>query len=36
MNLGDGVKFWGYVGINADPLYVEIRNFVQCRMLVNI
>jgi hypothetical protein len=25
----DGAKFWGYVGINAEPLCVEFCNFVQ-------
>jgi hypothetical protein len=28
----DGVKFWGYVGINAEPLCVELCNFVQCHI----
>jgi hypothetical protein len=31
----DGAKFWGYVGINAEPLYVEFCNFVQCHIFVN-
>jgi hypothetical protein len=32
---GDGVKFLGYVGINAEPLCVEFCNFVQCHIFVN-
>jgi hypothetical protein len=32
---GDGVKFWGYVVINAEPLCVEFCNFVQCHIFVN-
>jgi hypothetical protein len=32
---GDGAKFWGYVGINAEPLCVELCNFVQCHIFVN-
>jgi hypothetical protein len=32
---GDGAKFWGYVGINAEPLFVEFCNFVQCHIFVN-
>jgi hypothetical protein len=31
---GDGAKFWGYVGINAEPLCVEFCNFVQCHIFV--
>jgi hypothetical protein len=31
---GDGTKFWGYVRTNAEPLYVEFCNFVQCHVLV--
>jgi hypothetical protein len=27
-------KFWGYVGKNAELLYVEFCNFVQCHILV--
>jgi hypothetical protein len=34
-NCADGVKFWGYVGTNAEPLCVEFSNFVQCHMAVN-
>jgi hypothetical protein len=26
---GDGVKFWGYVGINIEPLSVELLNNVR-------
>jgi hypothetical protein len=32
---GDGAKFWGYVGINAEPLFVEFCNFVKCHNFVN-
>jgi hypothetical protein len=32
---GDDVKFWGYVGINAEPLCVEFCNFVNCLIFVN-
>jgi hypothetical protein len=32
---GDGANFWGYVGINAEPLCVEFCNFVQCHIFVN-
>jgi hypothetical protein len=32
---GDGEKFWGYVRINAEPLYVEFCNFLQCHIFVN-
>jgi hypothetical protein len=32
---GDGGKFWGYAGINAEPLCVELCNFVQCHAFVN-
>jgi hypothetical protein len=32
---GDGAKFWGYFGINAEPLCVELCNFVQCHIFVN-
>lgn len=28
---GYGAKFWGFVGTNSEPLFVEFRNFVQCR-----
>jgi hypothetical protein len=31
----DGAKFWGYVGINAEPLCIEFCNFVQCHIFVN-
>jgi hypothetical protein len=31
----DGAKFWGYVGINAEPLCVEFYNFVQCHIFVD-
>jgi hypothetical protein len=31
----DGEKFWGYVGINAEPLCIEFCNFVQCHIFVN-
>jgi hypothetical protein len=31
----DGAEFWGYVGINAEPLCVELCNFVQCLTFVN-
>jgi hypothetical protein len=26
---GDYAQFWGYVGTNAEPLCVELSNFVQ-------
>jgi hypothetical protein len=32
---GDGEKFWSYAMINAEPLYVEFSNFVQCHIFVN-
>jgi hypothetical protein len=32
---GDGAKFWGNVGINAEPLRVEFCIFVQCHIFVN-
>jgi hypothetical protein len=32
---GDGSKFWGYVGINAEPLCVELCNFVHWHIFVN-
>jgi hypothetical protein len=32
---GVGAKFWGYVGINAEPLCVELCNFVQYHIFVN-
>jgi hypothetical protein len=32
---GDGAKFWGYVGTNAEPLRIEFCNFVQCHIFVN-
>jgi hypothetical protein len=32
---GDGEKFWGYVGINTEPLSVEFCNFVQCHIFIN-
>jgi hypothetical protein len=32
---GYGAKFWGCVGINAEPLCVEFCNFVQCHIAVN-
>jgi hypothetical protein len=32
---GDDAKFWGYVGANAQPLCVELCNFVQCYIFVN-
>jgi hypothetical protein len=32
---GDGAKFWGYFGINAEPLFVEFCDFVQCYIFVN-
>jgi hypothetical protein len=31
----DGAKFGGNVGINAEPLCVELCYFVQCRIFVN-
>jgi hypothetical protein len=31
---GDGVKFWGYVVINAEQLWVEFCNFVQCHIFL--
>jgi hypothetical protein len=31
---GDGAKFRGYVGINAEPLCAEFFNFVQCHVFV--
>jgi hypothetical protein len=31
---GDGAKVWGYVGTNAEPLCVELRNFVQCHAFI--
>jgi hypothetical protein len=31
----DSAKFWGYVGINAEQLFVELCNFVQCHIFVN-
>jgi hypothetical protein len=31
----DSVKFWGHVGINAEPLCVEFCNFVQGHVFVN-
>jgi hypothetical protein len=30
-----GAKFWGYVVINAEQLFVEFCNFVQCYVFVN-
>jgi hypothetical protein len=30
-----GAKFWGYVGINTEPLCAEFCNFVQCRIFLN-
>jgi hypothetical protein len=41
---GDGAKFWGYVGINAEPLCVEdsnlhthrrenLKSYTLCRIL---
>jgi hypothetical protein len=27
---GNGSKFWGYVGTNAEPFCVQFCNFVQC------
>jgi hypothetical protein len=33
---GDGSKFWGYVGTNTEPHYVEFCSFVQYLMFVNI
>jgi hypothetical protein len=32
---GDGAKFSGYVGINAEPLCVGFCNFVKCHNFVN-
>jgi hypothetical protein len=32
---GNGMKFGGYVGTNAEPLCVEFCNFVQCHIFVN-
>jgi hypothetical protein len=32
---GGGSKFWGYVGINPELLWVEFCKFVQCRTFVN-
>jgi hypothetical protein len=32
---GYGAKFWGNVGINAEPLCVVFCNFVQCHIFVN-
>jgi hypothetical protein len=32
---GDGAKFRGCVGINAEPLCAEFCNFVQCHIFVN-
>jgi hypothetical protein len=32
---GDGEKFWGYVGIHAEPLRAEFCDFVQCYIFVN-
>jgi hypothetical protein len=31
----NGMTFWDYVGINAEPVCVEFRNFVQCLTLVS-
>jgi hypothetical protein len=31
----DGAKFGGCVVINAEQLYVEFCNFVQCHIFVN-
>jgi hypothetical protein len=31
----DGAKFWGYVGINTEPLCAEVCNFVQSHIFVN-
>jgi hypothetical protein len=32
---GGGVKCWGYVGTNAEPLCVQLCNFVEYYILVN-
>jgi hypothetical protein len=32
---GDGAKFLGYVGTNAEELSVEFCNFVLCHISVN-
>jgi hypothetical protein len=34
-NYGDGDKFWGYGGTNAEPLCVEFCNTVWCLSSVN-
>jgi hypothetical protein len=32
---GDGVKFWGYVGTNAEKRLAEFCNSVQCHTSAN-
>jgi hypothetical protein len=32
---GDGKKFLGYLGTNAEPLCVDFWNFLKCHVLVN-
>jgi hypothetical protein len=31
---GDGAKFWGYIGTNAEALCIELCNIVQCHIFV--
>jgi hypothetical protein len=33
--VGGGLEFSGYVGTNAEILYGEFCNFVQCHSFVN-
>jgi hypothetical protein len=32
---GDGAIFWRYVGTNAEPLRLELCDFMQCHSFVN-
>jgi hypothetical protein len=32
---GDGAKFWGYVGTEAESVCVEFCNFAPCNTFVN-